>query len=242
VRTGVGVTDDSTPDLIRLTDGSSVAADLVLTCVGSTPAVEWLRGSGLDLGDGVLCDEFCAAAPGIWAVGDVANWPHPVLGRRLRLEHRTNATEQARAVAQNILGEPAPFVPVPFFWSDHYDLKIQVAGFVSPSAQAEVSEGDPDASSFVQTYSEHGRLVGVVGWNAARKMPAYRNQLAAAYQEPVPSPGILKQVACPACGGIVESTNDDELVRLAKLHTVRIHRYDVPEEHVRLSIEPVEVD
>lgn len=183
VRTGVGVARGLPDGAVVLSDDDELPADVVLTCIGSTPAVDWLRGSGLDLTDGVMCDEFCAAAPDVWAVGDVANWPHVTLGRRLRLEHRTNATEQARAVAANILGARAPFVPVPFFWSDHFDVKIQVAGFVPADAAGEVVEGDAHGDSFVQTFTVDGRPVGVLGWNAARKMPAHRARLASAYDQ-----------------------------------------------------------
>ncbi|MBB6550887.1 hypothetical protein [Nonomuraea rubra] len=78
-------------------------------------------GGGLPLGDGVHCDAQCRAAPGVYAAGDLASWYDEWLGRRLRLENRTNAVDQAQIIAANILGEGLPYTPVPYFWTDHYD-------------------------------------------------------------------------------------------------------------------------
>jgi NADPH-dependent 2,4-dienoyl-CoA reductase/sulfur reductase-like enzyme len=90
-----------------------------------------------------------------------------------------NATEQGNAVARNILGEAVPFDPIPFFWTDHYDVKIQVAGFIPPHGRGAIVEGDPDTGSFVKTFHEGGRFVGVLGWNGARGMTPYRRKLEA---------------------------------------------------------------
>lgn len=140
---------------VRLAGGEEVRGDAVLLAIGCTPAVDWLAGSGLDLADGVGCDEFCAAAPGIYAAGDVARWPHPVLGRPLRVEHRMNATEQGMAAAGNLLaeldparfGERTPFAPVPYFWSDQYGFKLQAFGDLAEPDQVELRVPDADAPS-----------------------------------------------------------------------------------------------
>jgi 3-phenylpropionate/trans-cinnamate dioxygenase ferredoxin reductase subunit len=167
----------SAPRRVRLTSGAVLEADAVLVAIGCSPQLEWLRGSGLTVSDGVVCDEFCQAAPDVWAAGDVARWLHPGLGQHIRLEHRTNASEQGRAVALNILGARRPFRPVPFFWTDHYETKIQVSGFLSEDVRWEQAEGSSDSGSFVQTFWQAETLVGVLGWNAAQAMTSFRRAL-----------------------------------------------------------------
>jgi len=169
------------PGLLRLADRSEVAADEVLIAIGCEPNVDWLDGTGLADADGVACDEFCRAAPGIWAAGDVARWHHPSLGRGIRVEHRMNAAEQAAGVAADILGEGEPYAPILFFWTDHHEVKIQAWGVIPPQVEPELAEGDLDGESFVVTFAEptDRRLVAAVGWNSARAMSAYRAEIAA---------------------------------------------------------------
>ncbi|MCL7492248.1 FAD-dependent oxidoreductase [Streptomyces sp. MCA2] len=165
---------------VVLDDGSRLPADVVVVAIGSVPATDWLAGSGIPLGDGVLCDSHCRAAPGIYAAGDVANWPHPATGGRVRLEQRTNATTQALAVAKNLLagpGEATPYAPVPFGWTDQYDAKIQFHGWCPPGARAECVDGDPGARKFVALYRDRGRVVGALGWNSARALRGYRSHI-----------------------------------------------------------------
>lgn len=165
---------------VTLDDGTRLPADVVVVAIGSVPATDWLAGSGLPLGDGVLCDSTCRAAPGVYAAGDVANWPHPVAGGRVRLEQRTNATEQAIAAARNLLagpGDAVPYAPIPFGWTDQYDAKIQTYGWCPPDATVEVVEGDSRAGKFVALYKTDGRTVGALGWNSARALRGYRGRL-----------------------------------------------------------------
>ncbi|GAA2583178.1 pyridine nucleotide-disulfide oxidoreductase [Streptomyces tubercidicus] len=165
---------------VTLDDGSRLPADVVVVAIGSVPATDWLAGSGLPLGDGVLCDRTCRAAPGVYAAGDVANWPHPVAGRRVRLEQRTNATQQAITAAGNLLSGPAeavPYAPVPFGWTDQYDAKIQTCGWCPSDATVEVVDGDPQARKFVALYKVDDRVVGALGWNSARALREYRSHL-----------------------------------------------------------------
>jgi 3-phenylpropionate/trans-cinnamate dioxygenase ferredoxin reductase component len=191
ILTGVGIEDvtgppgalhpeGDGPHLVRLTSGAVLEADAVLAAIGCSPRLDWLSGSGIIVSDGVLCDEFCQAGPDVWAAGDVARWLHQGLGRHIRLEHRMNATEQGRAVALNILGARRPFCPVPFFWTDHYETKIQVSGFLPEDARCELADGSPDSGSFVQTFWQADTLVGVLGWNAARAMTKFRRSLGSA--------------------------------------------------------------
>ncbi|WP_305764734.1 oxidoreductase C-terminal domain-containing protein, partial [Allokutzneria sp. NRRL B-24872] len=143
----------------------------------STAVTEWLDGSGIPVdASGVLCDAHCSAAPGVYAVGDVASWEHPVLGR-IRLEHRTNATEQAMSVAVNLLGTQQEYRPLPYFWSDQYDTKLQMFGWPLPGDELEVVEGAPAEGSFIATYRRAGELTGVLGWNSVRGLRPFRQEL-----------------------------------------------------------------
>ncbi|AGL17834.1 NAD(P)/FAD-dependent oxidoreductase [Actinoplanes sp. N902-109] len=147
---------------VRLADGTPVEADDVLVAIGSVANTEWL--SGLEVADGVLCDEFCAAAPGVYAAGDVARWFNPLFGVSMRIEHRTNAAEQGMAAARNLLHPEArkPFAPVPYFWSDQYDMKIHAYGYLRGHDSVEIVEGDLGQRRFIAAYRRDSRLVGVL--------------------------------------------------------------------------------
>ncbi|MGW1876908.1 NAD(P)/FAD-dependent oxidoreductase [Streptomyces sp. NPDC001975] len=130
---GVGSVTGAAGDLtVTLDDGTRLRAATVVVGIGATPNVGWLADSGLTIDDGVVCDEYLAAvgAPGVYAVGDVARWPHPVLGTLVRSEHWTNATDQARCAARNITHPDArvPYRPSDYVWSDQYDWKLQLIG------------------------------------------------------------------------------------------------------------------
>jgi len=182
LRTGLGVTelmgDGGVLTGVALTDGSVVPAECVLVAIGAVPATEWLGTSGLTIGDGVECDEFCRAAPGIYAAGDVASWVNPRYQRRMRVEHRMNATEQGSAAAVNLLkGDVRPFAPLPYFWSDQYTVKIQVHGHLSDGAEATIEEGSPADGKFVVLYREDGALTAALGWNSPARLIRYRKLL-----------------------------------------------------------------
>ncbi|MFH8404024.1 NAD(P)/FAD-dependent oxidoreductase [Streptomyces sp. NPDC018019] len=166
---------------VRLADGTRLPADTVLVAIGSEPAVGWLHGDpALDTTDGLRCDAYCAAAPGVYAAGDVARWQHPVHGRDLRVEHRMNATEQGMAAARNLLAELAetlpddgvlapaagrerrPFTPVPYFWSDQYGLKIQAYGVLGGADRSEATVLDAASRTAVALYGRDGQATGVL--------------------------------------------------------------------------------
>jgi NADPH-dependent 2,4-dienoyl-CoA reductase/sulfur reductase-like enzyme len=151
---------------VELADETVLDADLVVAAVGAVPATGWLAGSGLPLGNGVECDARCQAGPGVYAAGDVASWPNPHFGARMRLEHRMNATEQGIAVAGNLLGDDKPFAPVPYFWTDQYDTKVQAFGIFPPDAEFQLLSGDPGERRFTAAYGNHGTVTGGLGWNA----------------------------------------------------------------------------
>ncbi|TWD80106.1 NAD/ferredoxin-dependent reductase-like protein [Kribbella amoyensis] len=159
------VADESRVVGVELTDGTVLDADVVVVAIGASPATGWLADSGLTVRDGVECDAQCRAAPGIYAAGDVASWYHPLFDQRMRVEHRLNATEQGMAVAANLLGADRPFAPIPYFWSDQYDVRLQAYGIFPQGAPMTLVHGEIAAGRFVVAAVEDGVVVGVLGWN-----------------------------------------------------------------------------
>ncbi|MFF7638321.1 NAD(P)/FAD-dependent oxidoreductase [Kitasatospora sp. NPDC008050] len=168
---------------VRLADGSELAADVVLMAIGSEPETGWLADSGVPLEDGVACDAYCAAGPGVWAAGDAAAWPEPGTGRRRRVEQRTNATEQAATAAHNLLagqeGDRRPYEPVPYLWTDQYDLRVQAYGRPGGADRFEVVDGSLAERRFAAACVRDGVVRGAVGIGAARALRAVRAQVAA---------------------------------------------------------------
>ncbi|WP_345679101.1 NAD(P)/FAD-dependent oxidoreductase [Yinghuangia aomiensis] len=182
LRLGVGVRelrdDGRQVTAVALSDGTVVPADCVLVAIGASPAVDWLRSSGLPLGDGIECDEYCRTAPRIHAAGDAASWVNPRYGRRMRLEHRTNAGEQGAAAAFNLLHGPVrPYAPLPYFWTDQFGIKVQACGVLAEDSDVAIEFGAVEQDRFVAAYRSAGRLTGVVTWNAPAQMVAYRAEL-----------------------------------------------------------------
>ncbi|NUR09371.1 MAG: FAD-dependent oxidoreductase [Nocardioidaceae bacterium] len=163
LRCGVSVAE-VTEGGVRLVGGELVEADEVLVAVGSLPNTDWLAGSGLTVGDGVVCDEYCQAARNVYAAGDVARWYNPLFGQSMRIEHRTNAAEQGMAAARNLLNPEArkPFAPVPYFWSDQYDMKVQAYGYLRGHDEVVVVEGGLAERKFVAAYRTGDRLTGAL--------------------------------------------------------------------------------
>ncbi|KPH98567.1 Ferredoxin--NAD(+) reductase [Actinobacteria bacterium OK074] len=163
LRTGVAVTA-VTEDGVRLSDGELVPADEILVAIGSLPNTEWLAGSGLSVGDGIVCDEYCAAARDIYAAGDVARWYNPLFGTSMRIEHRTNAAEQAMTAARNLLAPETgtPFAPVPYFWSDQYGMKVQAYGYLRGHDEVAVVDGDLATRRFLAVYRRGDRVAGAL--------------------------------------------------------------------------------
>jgi NADPH-dependent 2,4-dienoyl-CoA reductase/sulfur reductase-like enzyme len=187
LRCGVTVTGFEGTDRVEavaLSDGSRVDADLVVVGIGVRPATDWLAGSGLEVGDGVVCDPTLRAvgAPSVFAAGDVARWHHALYGEQVRVEHWTNAAEQARAVAVNLLageGAGTPFAAVPYVWSDQYDRKIQVVGRCRPDDDVEVVLGDVESRRLVALYGRDGRVTGVLGFSMPAKVMRFNPLLEA---------------------------------------------------------------
>ncbi len=168
---------------LRLTDGSIFDADDVLVSIGCIPNTDWLAGSGLDSSDGVVCDGFGMASPGIWAAGDVASIPRAGQFGPQRVEHKQNAIDQGRLIASNILAsrQDAPqsrLAATPYFWTDQFDVKVQSAGWYSEAAEEIVRpvEGARDGA-FAVRYMLKGRLLGAATWNAPKAMTQLRAEI-----------------------------------------------------------------
>jgi NADPH-dependent 2,4-dienoyl-CoA reductase/sulfur reductase-like enzyme len=197
VRLGVGVdglVGAGRAEGVRLADGSVVAADLVVVGVGVAPTTDWLEGSGVDVADGVLCDERLRVLaggqphPDIVAVGDIARWTHPGYGEPVRIEHWTNAVDQGEAAARTLLeGDAAPpYGPTPYFWSDQFGAKLQFVGQTRPGDTVAVLEGDPAEDRFVAAYGRKGRLVAALGMRRPARVMALQRLIGAGTPFPPP--------------------------------------------------------
>ncbi|MFI1539484.1 NAD(P)/FAD-dependent oxidoreductase [Streptomyces anandii] len=165
---------------VRMADGRELPADIVVAGVGVRPATDWLAGSGVRVDDGVVCDAGCRTdVPGVVAVGDVARCPNPFTGRHARIEHWSNATEQAKTAARTLLsGVPAPApLTAPYFWSDQYQVRIQLAGHVAPGDRPEIVDGDVDSRSFTAVYRREGAPVAVLSLNQPKLFGRIRRTL-----------------------------------------------------------------
>lgn len=164
LRLGMKVTEiDSSSNRARavhLSDGSVLPCDLVIAGIGSIPNDELAAAAGLSCDDGVMVDQFGNTSdPAISAAGDCARYPSRFAnGRHIRLESVQNATDQGRSVALSLVGRPEPFEKVPWFWSDQFDLKLQIAGLV-PASGTTVVRGDPEGGRFSVFHYNAGRLV-----------------------------------------------------------------------------------
>ena len=156
-------------DQVSLSDGSVIEPDAVVVGIGVEPATAWATGGGLRAPDGFYCDATLNVGhPSVFAVGDVANWPNQHLGVRMRCEQWTNAVQQARHAARNLLAGPRetrPFTTSNYFWSDQYGVRMQFAG--SPAAdEVRIVDGSIDERRFVAWYRLGARLTGVLAFSS----------------------------------------------------------------------------
>lgn len=185
MRLGVGVRElrgiDHVEEVV-LVDGTRIPCGLAVIAVGVRPDIDWIRGSGIALGQGILTDAHCATSiPGIFAAGDCAEWPYAPVGgtpQMVRLEHWDNALRQGEVSARAILGDMSPFAPVPYFWSDQYDWHAQVAGVASTWDRV-VLRARPAAGSFAACYLSAGRLRMALAVNRVPEFLALKKLVAA---------------------------------------------------------------
>ncbi len=181
LRTGTGVTRLIPADgpgaprvaAVELDDGTVLPADLVVVGIGGYPDLNYLDGSGIALADraaggGIACDAHGhTSAPDVYAVGDAANWADAD-GTAHRVEHWNHTVDQTVILAARLAGQPIPAPTVPYFWTDQYDLKVQLLG--SPRPADEIHVVDDDGRKFLAYYSRDGLLTAVVGAGRAGKV------------------------------------------------------------------------
>ncbi len=173
-----GIEGNDRASRVCLTSGQSIECDNVIIGVGATPRTEAVEDSGIKMGDGILVDEFCQTnIDGIFAAGDVARYYHPRISKRIHVEHWDNARLQGIAAAKNMLGRRVAYSPVPFFWSDQFDVNIQYAGFPLSWSSA-VRRGAIEEQSFSAFLLDGKRLVSAVCFNRWRDRRACERLLA----------------------------------------------------------------
>ena len=179
-----GIIGSGRAEGVELGDGT-IPADLVLIAAGGVANDELASAAGLTVNDGIVVDETCRAGADIYAAGDCTRFFSRRYGRSIRLESVQNATDQARAAAASMLGAADVYDPVPWFWSDQYDVKLQIAGLSLGHDRTEVV-GDPAAGSFSLNYYVGKRLICVDAINAARAHMVARRSIAEATATPGP--------------------------------------------------------
>jgi len=153
-------------EAIETDDGQTIPAGFVVVGIGAIPNTELAASAGLDVDDGIVVDDQCRTNdPDVYAIGDCTSHPNSIYARRIRLESVHNALEQAKTAANNICGKETHYSQVPWFWSDQYDLKLQIAG-LSQGFDQVVLRGDPADRSFACLYLENSRLIAVDAINS----------------------------------------------------------------------------
>jgi NADPH-dependent 2,4-dienoyl-CoA reductase/sulfur reductase-like enzyme len=162
---------------VHLRDGTVLAADVIVAGVGSVPAVEWLRSSGLHLADGVVCDAYLrTSAPDVVAAGDIVRWYNPLFDEDLRIEQWTNAVEQGSYAARSLLGAATePYSSAPYFWSDQFSAKMRFVGRANAAQHVVVERSDE--SAVVALYGRDGLVRGALCVNATRRLIALQQAI-----------------------------------------------------------------
>lgn len=190
------------PEAVVLNDATVVPADTIVVGVGVAPATGWLEGSGLELSNGVLCDDRLRVLadgrprPDLVAAGDVARWHHPLYGEPVRIEHWNVAAEAGQAAALTLLqGDAAPpFAPVPYFWSDQHGMKLQFVGRADPGDDVAFLEGSFEEDRFLAAYGREGQLVGALGLRRPARVMSLQKLIAERAPFPPPQPPLPQVV------------------------------------------------
>ncbi len=171
------------PGAVVVDGGWHEQADVIVVGIGVSPAVEWLAGSALRVTDGVVCgSDLNAGAPLVYAAGDMMRWHNPLFDEEMRVEHWTNAAEQGSLAASNLLSEAAgqpteAYAPVPFFWSEQFDRRIQFLGRAGADDEVRIVAGSIADRRFAALFGRAGRLRGVLGVNMPRHVMPFRKSL-----------------------------------------------------------------
>ncbi|MFI7481656.1 NAD(P)/FAD-dependent oxidoreductase [Kocuria sp. M1R5S2] len=173
--------EDNAVAAVRLAGGRTLPADVVVVGIGAVPNTGWLEGSGVELGNGVVCDEVGrTSVPGVVAVGDCAAWLDPRTGRHHRVEHWTGAAERPAVAVGTLLGtDPAvlPAVKPAYFWSNQYGTRLQFVGDAGAGDRVVYEHGGPGEESFLAVYYAGEDPVAVLGWNQTKQFCRWRKTL-----------------------------------------------------------------
>lgn len=173
-------------------DGHEYPCDVAVVGIGIMPETTLAERAGLDCNDGISVDEYaCTSESHVYAAGDCTNHPNALLDRRLRLESVHNAIEQAKTAALSVLGERTAYAQVPWFWSDQYDLKLQIAG-ISTGYDRVVLRGNPAERQFAAYYLRNGRLIAVDAINSPKDFLLGKRLVA---ERAAPSPQRIEDTA-----------------------------------------------
>lgn len=185
VKLGTSVQSVEGADRIRgisLSNGEFIEAAVAVVGIGVIPNTDWLLGSGLEIGNGVICDRTCLAAPGIVAAGDICRWPNERYSEMRRVEHWDNAARQGAFAARRLLmseeeAAEASYTPVPWFWSDQYGSKLQLVGSAVGHEEVHVSLCDREGPKVLALYRRGERMTAAFGINSAKSILKYRRLL-----------------------------------------------------------------
>jgi NADPH-dependent 2,4-dienoyl-CoA reductase/sulfur reductase-like enzyme len=179
VRCGVTV-DGFAPGAVLTDGGWHEPADVVVVGIGVEPATDWLADSGLEVSDGVVCrPTLNVGVPCVYAAGDIVRWHNPLFDEEMRVEHWTNAAEQGAHAATNLVSESTgqalnDYAPVPFFWSEQYDRRVQFLGHARDGDDVVIVAGSVADRQFTALYGRNDRLRGVLGLNMPRQVMPFR--------------------------------------------------------------------
>jgi len=190
LRTGAGVAGIQRAEgahgglVVALSGGDSIEAHVVVVGIGVLPSVGWLGASGLTVENGVVCDDRLFAAEGIVAAGDMArwNWRHDGREELIRIEHWQLAAEAGVSAARSLLAgraDAVPFNPIPYFWSDQFDIRFQVLGNPGGTDEVKIVDGSLDEGKFVALFGRAGRLRAVMAIGKPRQLMGFRPLLEA---------------------------------------------------------------
>ncbi|GAB3117589.1 FAD-dependent oxidoreductase [Janibacter alkaliphilus] len=177
---------------VRLEDGSEHSADAMVVGIGVTPRTGLGEAAGLEVDDGIVVDDHLrTSAADVFAAGDVARYPDPLLGRR-RVEHVDHAEKSGEAAGRAMAGEDSAYETTPIFWSDLFDDGYEAIGEVSAGLETVVDAAADDLSAAVVYYLDGGRVRGVLLWNVWDSTPAARDLIAETAEQPVTDPASLR--------------------------------------------------
>ncbi|MFQ3346613.1 MAG: 3-phenylpropionate/trans-cinnamate dioxygenase ferredoxin reductase subunit [Candidatus Azotimanducaceae bacterium] len=171
IHTQTGVTGFSGNGRVEkvLCGDESFAADIVIVGIGIIPNIEIAEEAGIHCDNGIVVDDHCCTSdPDIYAAGDCTNHPNPLMNKRLRLESVPNAMDQARVSTANMLGDDKVYAAIPWFWSDQYELKLQMVGF-SADGDSQVLRGDMEKHQFAIFYLKDGKVVAADAVNSPKE-------------------------------------------------------------------------